>query len=184
MLQLTATDQIRCHSDGHADKTERGRRGGVVPERSPVLAVTNHYVAQTLNEAQRGMRVPLCSVWRRYPICGRHCAILHKDIKTFKRRGNEFGAVFPSTRGSDGSVFHATVFDLWPCHLGWREKEQPLRSWLWSPVSPSSEPHSASCPPPPALGWRTSEEKQNMKLNLNVGNHQRVSLTRCQLCST
>lgn len=144
-----------------------GERGGGVDLlflQSPSLCSTDFKMR--LREV---CAAPLCSPWRRYPICGRHGGILHKDIKTFKRGGNGFRvAVFHSTRGSDGSVFRAltrtAVFDLRPCHLGWREEEQPLRSWLWSPVSPSSEPRSASCPPPPALGWRTSEKKRKHEI--------------------
>lgn len=51
-------------------------------------------------------------------------------------------------------------FDLrpldWDYYLGWVEEAPPLQSLLLSPVSPSSEPHSAFCPPPLALHWHTT----------------------------
>lgn len=46
-------------------------------------------------------------------------------------------------------------------YLGWVEKAPPPQPLLLSPASPSSEPHNASCPPPLALHWHTTNKNAN-----------------------
>lgn len=122
----------------------------------------------------------MCSVRRWSRICGLHSGILHNDIKPFKRRRANFrsASFTPRVGVMTPSVVHSpstAVFNPRPRHLGLREEGEPLRSSLWSPVSPSSEPRSASGPPPLALDWRTADMRENIKLSLNVCNRPRFS---------
>lgn len=50
-------------------------------------------------------------------------------------------------------------------YLGWKEERPTLQSWLWSPAVPASELHSVSCPPPPALHWRTTHTHTHAHIN-------------------